>query len=85
MGCKTLANEWGRSVSAGVPAFFKHLPVVGNALRGISIRAVKRMVEDIERVIVANENGVNLLSSSDTRLEHFSCRLYTFTTYQNYT
>ncbi len=34
---------------AGAPAFLKHVPLVGGALRGICVRAVKRMVEASRR------------------------------------
>ena len=30
---------------AGAPAFLAHVPILGGALRGICVRAVKRMVE----------------------------------------
>jgi hypothetical protein len=53
---------------AGVPAFLKHVPVLGNALRGISVRAVKRLVEDIDRVIDQKNMGVDVLSNFDSRL-----------------
>ena len=30
---------------AGIPSFLKHVPVLGDVLRNISVRAVKRLVE----------------------------------------
>eukprot|EP00884_Botryococcus_braunii_P014079 jgi/Botrbrau1/22672/Bobra.0132s0016.1 len=53
---------------AGVPAFLKHVPVLGHALRGISVRAVKRLVEDIDRVIDQKNMGVDVLSNFNSRL-----------------
>lgn len=32
-------------VHAGIPSFLKHVPVLGDVLRNISVRAVKRLVE----------------------------------------
>jgi hypothetical protein len=34
-------------VVTGAPAFLKHVPLLGGALRGICVRAVKRLVEVI--------------------------------------
>ena len=36
---------------AGVPSFLAQMPVLGSALRGICVRAVERMIEDIEAVV----------------------------------
>ncbi len=41
---QTLHNS-GVVLGAGAPAFLKHVPLLGGALRGICVRAVKRMVE----------------------------------------
>ncbi len=30
---------------SGIPSFLKHVPVLGDVLRNISVRAVKRLVE----------------------------------------
>eukprot|EP00891_Asterochloris_glomerata_P008842 jgi/Astpho2/8842/Aster-x1544 len=35
----------------GVPSFLAQMPVLGSALRGICVRAVERMIEDIEAVV----------------------------------
>ena len=42
---------FGTVISAGVPPFLKHVPVLGGLLRGISLRAIRRMMEDIEVVV----------------------------------
>ncbi len=34
-----------RPCAAGIPSFLKHVPVLGDVLRGISVRAVKRLCE----------------------------------------
>ena len=43
---------------AGAPAFLAHVPILGGALRGICVRAVKRLVEVIvlQTMMVANED-----------------------------
>ncbi|KAK9918761.1 hypothetical protein WJX75_006665 [Coccomyxa subellipsoidea] len=45
---------------AGAPAFLKHVPLLGNALRGICVRAVKRMVEDLDNVLEKVRSGTPL-------------------------
>ncbi|CAL8471252.1 g10794 [Coccomyxa elongata] len=45
---------------AGAPAFLKHVPLVGGALRGICVRAVKRMVEDLDTVLDKVRTGTPL-------------------------
>lgn len=45
---------------AGAPAFLKHVPLVGGALRSICVRAVKRMVEDLDAVLDRVKKGTPL-------------------------
>lgn len=44
----------------GVPSFFKHLPLLGGLLRSISVRASKRMVEDIQDIVKQVQGGKSL-------------------------
>ena len=46
-----------RVVHAGMPPFLKHVPVLGGVLRGICVRAVQRMLEDITRAVVKVKAG----------------------------
>ena len=41
----------------GLPSFLKHVPVLGHALRGVTVRAVQRMLEDIQTAINKVEAG----------------------------
>ncbi|KAK9795571.1 hypothetical protein WJX73_003470 [Symbiochloris irregularis] len=41
----------------GVPSFLKHMPVLGHVLRGICVRAVQRLLEDISAAVAKVESG----------------------------
>ncbi|CAK0785742.1 hypothetical protein CVIRNUC_008953 [Coccomyxa viridis] len=42
---------------AGAPAFLAHVPILGGALRGICVRAVKRLVEDLNKALDRIRSG----------------------------
>lgn len=41
---------------AFIPPFLSRVPVIGSTLRGVSVRALKRLVEDIEKVVEVVSN-----------------------------
>ncbi|KAK9826878.1 hypothetical protein WJX81_002946 [Elliptochloris bilobata] len=48
-GCSAVLDQ--DLLPKGIPSFLKHVPVLGDVLRNISVRAVKRLVEDIDGVL----------------------------------
>lgn len=57
--CKSVLEQ--DILPRGVPSFLKHVPVLGSALRGVCVRAVQRMVEDIHATLKkADKQGISV-------------------------
>ncbi|KAK9815834.1 hypothetical protein WJX72_010497 [[Myrmecia] bisecta] len=58
VSCRSILDQ--DILPKGVPSFLAHVPVLGSVLRAICVRAVLRMIEDINQVIDKVRAGVPL-------------------------
>mmetsp|Transcript_36015 Transcript_36015/g.80163 ORF Transcript_36015/g.80163 Transcript_36015/m.80163 type:complete len:299 (+) Transcript_36015:3-899(+) len=58
-GCKGVLQQ--DVLPKGMPTFLKHVPLLGGALRGVSLRAIQRVIEDcnaaIEKIAAGQRQG----------------------------
>lgn len=63
VGCRGVLNQ--DILPKGMPSFMKHMPVLGGLLRGISLRAVTRLIEDVTHIVNKVQKGKTVQEALD--------------------